>query len=83
MSIQLEINEKEIETIYSGKTGCACGCKGKYHKDSKKFSRIIKNIHKFIEEEDVAIKVQAVSNHESIIEILNEDIDKVYRIYTK
>ena len=70
------IDQTKIEKIYSGKSGCMCGCKGQYYDDQKRISRVLKNMLKF-----------AADNNLDLIEdgdhIYVENEQRNYVIYIK
>jgi len=38
--------DREIARVYSGRSGCACGCGGRYFTDIRNVQRIVKMIEK-------------------------------------
>lgn len=41
------IKIEEVEKVYSGKPGCACGCRGKYWESGPMVKRIVKMFNEF------------------------------------
>jgi hypothetical protein len=37
-----QIGPTEVVRVYSGRPGCACGCRGKYFEDQRNITRIVK-----------------------------------------
>jgi hypothetical protein len=35
------IDIKQVQEVYSGKPGCACGCRGKYYTDGKMIEKVV------------------------------------------
>jgi hypothetical protein len=31
MALQTQLNRSQVKKVYSGRPGCACGCRGKYY----------------------------------------------------
>lgn len=72
-----QINVSDIKRIYSGRSGCMCGCRGKYT-EGKGVSRIFNNMKKFIDATGVKVEEDA---GDGIVFV--DDGVKTYVIYTK
>jgi len=49
------IDRSQIKSVYSGRPGCACGCRGKHSSDARTISLIVNRMNKLdpnIEQED-------------------------------
>ena len=43
-----EIKVSEVKTTYNGKSGCMCGCNGKYNETGKAVAVRVKKVNSFI-----------------------------------
>lgn len=42
----MQIDPTAIKTVYSGRPGCGCGCRGKYFTDQRNITRVVRAINK-------------------------------------
>lgn len=73
--MNLNIKIESIEKIYTGKSGCMCGCRGKYV-EGKTVGRVLKNMQRFVENNSLQVTYEG--GH-----IFVDDGNRTYVIYTK
>jgi hypothetical protein len=66
---------------YNGKTGCACGCGGRY--DSSESISGQKRIKKIMNADPATVQAVHFGNGEGCLEIVNQDGTRVTRVYFK
>lgn len=66
----------KIDSIYSGKPGCMCGCRGKYHESELSKKRVLNNMIKYVEQNHLEVKAE-------FPHIYIDDPEKNYCVYLK
>ena len=78
-----------VAQVYSGKPGCACGCRGKYYpnneksKPTKKEQVMIKRVHKLMEKGAKQGKVYSWRGVSSELVVLDTSPSRTYTLYYK
>ena len=52
------LNLSEVTRVYTGKSGCMCGCRGKYHEKPGLIRRIVANMAAYAAEHGMAVMVE-------------------------
>lgn len=39
-----ELDETRVHEVYSGSPGCGCGCRGRYFKDARNITRVVRRM---------------------------------------
>ena len=48
--MQMIINPNQVAQVYSGKPGCACGCKGNYSENPRTIKTIVNRMVRMIQD---------------------------------
>ena len=76
-----QIDRSKIKRVYSGKPGCACGCRGSY---SESKASITKTLKRYEEAEEQAIKtIEASGDDGEILFWDSADGERTYTIYLR
>ena len=67
----------DIDQIYSGKSGCMCGCRGMYREGASS-GRILKNMIRYAQDHDIPVQFDAENNA-----IFVDDDTKNYVVFLK
>lgn len=74
MSTKVRLDPRIVSSVYTGRPGCACGCRGRHTSDPRSIKMVVRTLNLLMEEgNDVDVSLTPFGDHDGYVAIQTEN----------